>query len=42
VRKGESGRYPRKEKQALEPYCADSASSKMAHRVVRGGGKKKS
>jgi len=42
VKREESGRYPRKEKQALEPYCAHSASSKVAYRVVREGGKKKS
>jgi len=41
VRREESGRHPRKEKQALKPYCAHSASSKVAHMVIREGGKKK-
>jgi len=40
VRREESGRYPEEEKQALELYCAHSASNTVANRVVRGGGKK--
>jgi len=34
------GIYSQKEKQALGPYCALGASSKLACRVVREGGKK--
>jgi len=39
VKREESGGYPQKEKQALKLYCAHSASNKVAHRTVRGGGK---